>query len=190
MASISFWNPSFSDSYEKFSCRAYDDLYNFQQSNDNVYYSSGISTRSAITKLLDKWGVKIGEYEAPSITHGKIKYQNDSLSDIVLDILQEAKRKSGKRCFIRSNKGKIDILTYGANKTIYHFESDENVISVEHSMSTSELVTRVKVIAQSSDKKQGKVEAVLNGQIKKYGIRQKIVIKSKDEKLEDVKKEA
>ena len=184
------WNPSFSESYEKFSCKAYDNLYNFQSSQDNVYYSSGISTQSAITKLFSKWGIKMGEYKGPNITHGKLKYQNDSLSDIVIDILKEAKKKGGKKCFPRANKGKVDIIPYGANSLVYQFESAENVVSIEHSMSTSNLVTRVKIVGQSTKKKQGKVEAVLNGQTKKYGIRQKLVIRSKSDKLADAKKEA
>lgn len=187
---IEEWKSSFSGSDEKCVSKAYDELYKFQQSNDNVYYSSGISTKSAISKLFEKWGIKLGEYKAPNITHGKLKYQNEGLGDIVIDILKEAKKKTGKNSFPRANKGKVDIISYGSNQTIYYFESGKNVVTVEHSISTADLVTRVKVIGQSSEKKQGKVEAVLNGQTKKYGIRQKIVIRSKNEKLEEAKNEA
>lgn len=187
---VNEWSPSFTGSTHKFSCKCYDNLYPFQQSQDNVYYSSGMGTKSILTKLFSKWGIHLGTYQGPNVTHAKLKYQNDSLGDIVLDVLKQAKKKGAKECFIRANKGKVDILPYGGNKTVYCFESPNNVISVSHSRSTSDLVTRVKVIGQSDDKKRGKVEAVLNGQTKKYGIRQKIVTKSKNDKLADAKKEA
>lgn len=183
------WNPVFSGGTEKFSCKCYDELYNFQQSQDNVFYSSGISTKSAITKLFQKWGIKMGSYKGPQVTHSKMKFQSDTLGDIVLDILSQAKKKGGAHCFPRANKGKVDIIPFGLNSTVYEFTT-AGVMSVSHSKSTSDLVTRVKVIGQSDEKKRDKVEAVLNGQTQKYGVRQKIVTKSKNDKLGDAKKEA
>lgn len=187
-AKVVEWNSSFSNSYDKLTVRAYDNLYDLQQSYDSLYYSKGLSTHSILQKLLTKWGLKMGEYKGKNITHGKIKHQNSLLTDVLRDILKEVKRKSGKKCLIRSQKEKIDFIPYGHNKKIYHFEN-KNVIQVEHSISTSDLVTRVKIVS-SDEKKQKKIEVVLNGQTKKYGIRQKIVIKNKKEKLIDVKKEA
>ena len=48
------WNPSAKASEEQLRVKAYDDLYSLQESQDHVYYSAGVRTRSAITQLLKK----------------------------------------------------------------------------------------------------------------------------------------
>lgn len=185
---VTEWNSSFTSSSDRLTLKAYDNLYDLQQSYDSVYYSKGFSTHSIIQKLLIKWGLKMGEYKGKNIIHGKIKHQNSLLTDILSSLLKDVKKKTGKKCLIRSQKGKIDFIPYGNNKKIYHFES-KNVIQVEHSISTSDLVTRVKIVS-ADEKKQKKIEVVLNGQTKKYGIRQKIIIKNEKDQLLDIKKEA
>lgn len=101
----------------------------------------------------------------------------------------KAKKKGGGYSVIRSVKGKAQILGIGSNSNIYHFGETENMISVSHKISTSGMVTRVKFLEEQDDDKRRPVEATVDGQTK-YGIRQKIITRAKDDSLDEAKKTA
>ena len=183
------WNPSAKSSSQPLKLKAYDNLYDLQESEDCVYYSSGARTKQVIQDYFKKWGIPIGKYTGPDVVHGVIKEDKKKLGTMVKDILDEAKKKGGGYSAIRSVKGKAQILAIGSNKNIYHFAETENLISVSHKISTSGMVTRVKILGEADDDKRRPVEATVDGQTK-YGIRQKILTRGKDDSLDEAKKEA
>lgn len=182
------WKPTISGSKDKFDANCYDELYNLQESQDLIYFSAGISTESAITKIFDDWNIPMEKYEGPNVTHGKLAYKTEMLSDVLLDILDDAKKKGGGEAMIRASKGRVSVLEWGSNKTVYHFEAD-NTKQVSHKMSTAGMITRVKVIGQEDDAGRSSVEAVVNG-LTKYGIRQKIYVRGKDDSVSDAQSAA
>ena len=167
---------------------AYDCLYDLQKSSDNVYYVSGKKTKNLLTDILASWSLKISKYTGPDVCHSAIVYKNKTLADIVLDILDLAKKKGGCQAVVRSVKGKIEIVRVGSNENVYCFNKD-NSISNSHKVSTAELVTRVKIFSTIKNSEKTKLEETVNGNIK-YGIRQKVISKSKSDKIGDAKKEA
>lgn len=182
------WKPSVSSSKKTFDCTCYDELYNLQESQDNIYYSKGISTKSAITKILKNWSIPLGAYHGPDVKHAKLVYKTEKLSDVLLDILDDAKKKGGDACVIRANKGKIFIIPKGDNKNIYHFGS-LNTKLVSHKLSTSGMVTRVKVIGKEDKNEKSSVIVTVDGK-KEYGIRQEIHVRSEDDDHSKAKKAA
>lgn len=182
------WNPKKSSSTEELAITAYDELYNMQKSQDNIYYADGTGTESAIRQLFDAWGIPIGIYNGPNVTHDKLLYKSKNISDIVLEILKDAKNRGAPNCVIRSNQGKVDILPRCSNDTIYCFSS-KNTEMTSYKHSIADLVTRVKVYGKEDDDGHAPVEAVLDGDIR-FGIRQKIQSKGEKDSLEDAKKEA
>lgn len=191
---VTSWNPTKQNSADTLKCTCYDDLYNLQKSQDNVYISKGTSVKSAIINILKKWSVPYS-YHGPTVALGKKKFNNEYLSDMILELLDDAAKKGGEKYIIRAAGGKACILERGSNSTVYVFRAD-NTKSVSVSRSTDDLVTRVKVVGQASDKnKKGKktentkVEATLNG-LTKYGVRQRIYTRGSDESLKDAKKAA
>lgn len=185
---ITTWNPKRSSGSDKLSFRCYDSLYNLQESQDNIYYPKGVSTKTAIKGILNKWKIPLGSYQGPNKTHGKLVYKSEKLSDAILDILEEAFKKGGAKCIMQDRGGKVYIVPYGSNKDVYHFEA-KKVQSTSYKRSTEGMVTRVKIIGQSDDKKKARVEATLSGKTK-YGVRQKIVTRGKEESLKDAKSSA
>lgn len=185
---VTDWKPLLSGSKDKVDITCYDELYNLEESQDLIYYSSGIGTKSAITQIFDNWQIPTEKYDGPDVTHGKLAYKTESLADVLLDILDDAKKKGGGDAFIRAAKGKVSVLQWGSNKTVYHFEAD-NTKQVSHKMSTAGMITRVKVIGQEDDDGRSSVEAVVNGQTK-FGIRQKIYVRGKDDSVSDAQSEA
>lgn len=65
------WNPSARTSGEKFKVKAYDVLYDLQESQDHVYFSAGVKTKSAIVQVLKRWGIKVTSYSGPNVKHGE-----------------------------------------------------------------------------------------------------------------------
>lgn len=185
---VTDWKPLLSGSKDKVDITCYDELYNLEESQDLIYYSSGIGTKSAITQIFDNWQIPTEKYDGPDVTHGKLAYKTESLADVLLDILDDAKKKGGGDAFIRAAKGKVSVLQWGSNKTVYHFEVD-NTKQVSHKMSAAGMITRVKVIGQEDDDGRSSVEAVVNGQTK-FGIRQKIYVRGKDDSVSDAQSAA
>lgn len=182
---ITTWKPSYSSDSDRFDVKCYDNLYNLQESQDNIYYSSGIGTKSAITNIFDNWEIPLGSYSGPNETHAKLAYKSESLADVILDILDDAYKKGGTKCVVQDRGGKVYVVPYANNKVVYHFEA-ENTKTISHKRSTEGMITRVKIIGQEDDDGRSSVEATMNGKTK-YGVRQKIVTRGKDDSLEDAK---
>ena len=182
------WNPQDRSSASDLSCICYDELYKLQRSQDNLYLPDGTGTKSAIQKLLDEWEVPIGEYKGPNATHGKLTFKNKYISDIILELLDDAVKKGGEKCIIRAVKGKAGIVPLGGNTAVYVFKLD-NTLVVSNSLSTEDLVTKVKVVGQENKSGQSSVEATLTG-LTEYGTRQRIYRRGSDETLADAKSAA
>ena len=172
-----------------FDIMAYDELFNLQQSQDNRYYAAGTGTKSAIMGIFNDWGVPVEKYEGPDVAHAKTPFKNEYLSNILLQLLDDAAKKGAPKCIIRATKGKVSVLPMGSNKTIYHFDEDTNATLVRDKISTADLVTRVKVVGKEDSEGRQPVEAVLDGQTQ-YGIRQRIYNRSEDDTLATAKSAA
>ncbi|MDO4557248.1 MAG: hypothetical protein Q4B70_19215 [Lachnospiraceae bacterium] len=179
------WKPTVSSDTDKLDGKCYDLLYNLQESQDNIYYSAGTGTKTAIVQIFDNWEIPLGEYKGPNESHGKLAYKSESLSDVILDILDDAYKMGGTKCVVQDRKGKVYVLPFANNKTVYHFAA-ENTKQISHKRSTAGMITRVKIIGQEDDDGRSSVEAVVNGNTK-FGVRQKIITRGKDDSIEDAK---
>lgn len=182
---IDEWRPDLSPGGDTVALVAYDELYDLQKSQDNRYISAGTGTRSAVTAVFSDWGVPVGRYEGPDLPQPKTVLKNKTLADIVLELLETARRKGGKRCVVRATEGKVEILPEGSNQEVWHFAEDL-VTGAGYAVSGGELVTRVKIVGTSDKSGRQPVEAVLNGAVE-YGIRQRIYNRTKNTSLADAK---
>ncbi len=182
---IETWNPVEANGGDTLKCTCYDELYKLQKSQDSRYYPSGTGTKSAIQGLFSDWGIRQGAYRGPNVSHGKLVYNNQYLSDILLDLLDQAAKKGSGRYLIRAERGSVSVLPRGSNGVVYVFRAD-NTESISQSVSTADLITRVKVIGKSNGKGQQSVEVTLNGKTE-FGIRQRVYTRGTDESLEDAK---
>lgn len=185
---VETWNPEEKNSGNNLKCICYDELYKLQKSQDNRYYPSGTGTGSAIQSIFSDWGIALGEYRGPNVSHGKIVYNNRYLSDIILDLMDDAVKKGAEKCIIRASRGRASVIPKGSNQTVYVFDVD-NTKSFSQSISTANLITRVKVVGQADEEGKRNVDALLNGETK-YGIRQRIYVRGSDETLGDAKSAA
>lgn len=168
-------------------CTCYDLLYKLQKSQDNRFYPSGTKTKTIVTEVLKAWGVP-HEYNGPNYSHGKQVFNGDYLSDIILDTLDDARKKGSDKFIVRATKGKAYIQRRGINNPIYVF-TGLNSQSHNSVVDTSDMITRVKVLGQANDDGHKPVEATVTGNTK-YGVRQKIYTRGSDETLAAAKSAA
>lgn len=184
---------TFTNNERELKLTCYDRLIYLQNSRDNFLLKKGDRTKDAISRLCKTWGVSL-TYDYSSITNKKTIYRNEALSDIIVSILKKAKKQAGTDPVILCNKGTMEIVKEGSNKTIYSIQKSENAIGTEYNETMDGMVTKVKIVkAQSKKNKEtGQFTTVANikGATKKYGTLQEILEKGDKEKMTAVKREA
>ncbi len=174
---------------ETYQILAYDCLYALQKSEEDYYKSKGKGTKALLNDVLSEWGLSIGEYKGPNVIHDKVKFQGKTISDILIAILDEARKKKGGKSLLRSTPdGKISVVKWGKNSTIWALTGDNSLSSL-HKLSATNLVTKVKIMANSDEKGAPKVEAVVKGDTS-FGTFQKQVTHNKNDTIGKAKKEA
>lgn len=118
---VETWNPVEKSGGHTLKCTCYDELYKLQKSQDNRYFPSGTGTKSAIEGILDDWEIPQGSYQGPNASHGKTVENNKYLSDIIINLLDDAAKKGEEQCFVQARKGKTSVIPRGSNKTVERF---------------------------------------------------------------------
>jgi len=175
----------------------YDKLIYLMKSKDNLFVKKGKKTKDVITSIAKNWGFKIS-FKYKSITHGKLVYHSQYIADIIIDILEKVKKSTGTDYVIRMDKDVIVIDSVGTNTTIYKIAKKENAIKTNYRQSMEDMVTKVKIVKAETVKKSGSSSETgkyltvtsVKKNTDKYGTLQDIVVKEKDEKLSEAKKEA
>ena len=181
----------------EFKINCYDRLIYLHNCNDNLFVKKGKKTKDVITSLAKRWGFKIS-YKYVSISHAKLTYHDESVADIMISILDKVQKKTGKDYVIRMDKNVIVIETVGSNNTIYKIESSDNAIGTSYKQSMDGMKTKVLIVKAETTKKKDSEEETgkyltvtsVKKNTDKYGTLQEIVVKEKDEKLSEAKKEA
>lgn len=189
------WN----DRYEKenddrpITITAFDNLIYLQESEESRFFKKGKKTVDIFKDLCSKHGIKL-DYTYTSITHEQLAIRG-KLSDVFLDdLIEEARKKTGKRGVVRYDKGTMYVFEEGKknrNGVIYKLTrgAGGNIIKSTHEYSMDDVVTKVTIVSTQS-KGADKVQATVKGATDKYGTINKIVTKSSNEKLDKLKTEA
>lgn len=182
--SITGWDPSWSNKKTSVSITAYDEMLALRKNQENRYYSDGVGTKAAIMAVFDDWGVPVGEYQGPDVTHTKMPFKKAWLSDIILKILDDADKKGAGKYIVRASKGQVNVIPKGSNTDVYHFGAEQNTVSIGDRFDSSNLITRVKVVGKQDTEGHQAVEAVIDGKTE-FGIRQVIYERAQDKSLAD-----
>lgn len=167
------------------------------KSKDNLFYKKGKKTKDIITALGKKWGITIS-YKYKSITHGKLVYHSQSIADIIIDILNKVKKSTNVDYAIRMEQNTLIIDSVGSNSPVYEIREKNNAINTNYRQTMEGMITKVQIVKaetvkkKSGDSETGKYLTVtsVSKNTSQYGTLQDIVVKEKDEKLADAKKEA
>lgn len=166
----------------------YDYLIFCMKSEDWFYFKKGLSTEEIMRKICAAWNLNL-KYLYGFIKHGRIKPVKNNIGDMMVYVLNKAKKKLDRR-YILTIEGTTVIVKYtGTNKTIYTIEQKKNAISSDRKTSMEETVTKIKIYGEEKKKSVPKL-ATLTRNTSKYGTIQIVMDKEKKEKLSKLKKEA
>jgi hypothetical protein len=176
------------DNYGELSLTAYDSLWYYQRSQDQLYISAGTTCKAAITRLLDRWNVPY-EYKGPSTKMAKGRlFRSDTIAEIILTLLDEARQKGDGEYVVKDVQGTLVIEPVAKNSVVWNFTP--NIINrVTDEQSIEDLVTRVKILSDTGDDQENPVDAVVNGKTE-FGILQEIMYHDVDMSLAEAKRAA
>lgn len=170
--------------------KCYDNLIYLQESDDSLYFSKGKNTKSVISSICDKWGIKLN-YSYSTITHAKLVLKGTLSNIIMSDILDLVKNRTGKKYVITSQKDVMNVAPEATNKTIYNITKKNNAVETRWEKSMDGMITKVQILG-SADKDTEKVPVVatVKGDTAKYGTLQKLQTQGSEDSLSEAKKEA
>lgn len=189
------WDKDYSSDVTKdLTLTAYDRLIYLQNTKDNFFFSKGKSTESIIKSICKRWGVKV-KFQYQSIKHKRMILREETVADSIIQVLDEVKKKTGKKYVISCEKGVMVIRKRGYNSTVYSVNYKENALSQNTRITMDGMVTKVAIYreqeSESDQEKPPKKVMVVKGNTKKYGTLQEIIIRdSEDKKSIEAKKEA
>ena len=182
------WQNTYSLNADQVECTAYDMLHQLDQSQDNKYIASGRTTQPVVEEIAADWQIPIARYQGPNVAHGKMNFKNKSPAKMLLELLDDARKKGAGEFLLRSFQGTLSVLPVMGNETVYVFGRD-NTVQLSYQENIAGMVTRVKVLGQSKKEGSAPVEAVVDGRTE-FGILQKIYTRNSDETIEAAKQAA
>ena len=185
---IEEWSPFAKNDSEVLRVKAYDILRDMQDSQDVIYSKRGRRTKKIIKKIFKKWKIPLAYYDGPNVKMGKLAYK-EKLGSAIIKILDEAKKKGGKDAVLRASMNQVGVAAMCSNATVFHLEEGRHITEINHRITTSGMVTRVKVTGKQKKNGTTPIKATVNGETE-YGIRQKLYSRGKDETQKAAKKAA
>lgn len=168
------WEWTHTDASQKtITIMAYDNLVRLQKSKDFKYYTAGQTTSAIVGDICTTWGIPLDYQWGATITHEKKVFNGDRISDMIVTLLDEVRKQTGKRYIASLKGGKLTISGFGANNTVFRFDS-LNTISTSDKLSIVDLVTQVKVLGKQDDDGRASVQALIKGNTD-FGVLQEIV---------------
>ena len=172
---------------KELSLTVYDPMIKLQQSEDCFYYPAGMTTLAIIGDICNEWNIPYEYVWDQHITHEK-QVCKARISDMIIGLLDEVSRNTGKQYVAHFCDGKLRITGRGSNKEIYVFDS-RNTESTSNTLTINDLVTRVKIIGKQNKDERTPVEAVVDGDTR-FGVLQKIISRDSSATLQAVMDEA
>lgn len=153
---------------EAFTVTAYDDLMYLIKSKESRFYAQGTTTDTILKGIFAEYGIPLGRYNGPVVSHDKLVFKSKTIAASIKEALDDAKKKGAPECFPRMTEGRVDVIPYGFNDTVYVFD-DKNTASGQYSESMLNLVTKVNVMGKADDDGKSAIEATVRGNTQ-YGI--------------------
>lgn len=189
------WPYKHDASQKELTIMAYDHLIRLQQSQDFRYYPPGMTTQFIINDICvgrdpkqPGWNISYQYKWEQSVTHEKKVFNGAYVSNMIISLLEEVRKKTGEKYVIYWRDNALQIVGYGTNKEVYKFENGQTV-SVYDKLTINNLVTRVKIIGKSDDNGDAPIEAIVDGDTW-YGVLQAIIQSSDDTSLADMQAQA
>jgi len=173
-------NVSYAKNSKSISCFDYA-FYLNQSKTVSQFYK--ISADKAISELCAKFNVPIGKIESMNTKINKI-YKENTIAEIIKDIIQQVERESGIKYRLEMRNGKLYIIKYYEITINPVFQQSEklngiNSLSALGDISKEENIQEMRnsILVASDDEKSSKIIATVKDQssIETYGLLQDVI---------------
>lgn len=190
VGTFTIWDRTYESNLKKvLSVTAYDSkLIYLQKSEDVRLYTKGKDTKAIISDICNAWGVPL-TYNYSTTTHALKQWRGTKLSEMILECLEDVRKKTGAKYVLYSDNGKLVISGRGQNQTVYEFSAQKNALSTVSNITLEGVVTKVIIHSHSEEGERSKLEATVTGDTS-YGTLQSVIIRSENTALSECKKEA
>lgn len=190
VGTFTIWSKEYVSELKKIlSVVAYDSkLIYLQKSEDVQFFEKGKNTKAIISSICSAWGVTL-QYNYDSINHELKQWRGDKLAVMIIELLDEVKKKTGKKYVMNSANNVLSISHRGTNTTVYEFAAKKNALSTTSTITMEGVVTKVKIYSNTDKGVRPKLEATVTGDTS-YGTLQRIIMRSSNTALSESKKEA
>ena len=190
VGTFTIWSKDYVSEVKKIlSVVAYDSkLIYLQKSEDVQFFEKGKTTKAIISAICSAWGVTV-QYNYDSINHELVQWRGDKLAVMIIELLDEVKKKTGKKYVMNSANNALSISHRGTNTTVYEFAAKKNALSTTSNITLEGVVTKVKIYSNTDEGVRPKLEATVTGDTS-YGTLQQIIMRSSNTALSESKKEA
>lgn len=154
----------------------------YLKSEDEYLWREGYTATKRIQRYLQDLKLKISELEDTKIKLPKAVYRAQSIFSMVKEDLKATVSKGGEMYRVFMTAGGVVLRKIGSNKEIFEFSTEESVFNISQKRTIENVVTRVKILGSAIDDMKSPVIKVIDGDIQKYGIIQKIF---QDENIEN-----
>lgn len=168
---------------------AYDHLIYLQKSKDSFYFTSGSGTNDIISSICRKWGISL-DYKYGSRTHPKLTLRSQSISDIILDVLNDTKKQIGRKYVVYSSLNVMVVDYTMQNEIVYTIKRKQNLSKIKTSETMEGMITKVVITGTKDNDEKEPVLATVNGNTSAYGTLQDMISKDKDTDLSESQNEA
>lgn len=190
VGTFTIWERSYDSGLNKIlNVTAYDSkLIYLQKSEDVRLYTKGKDTKAIVSDICSAWGVSL-TYDYSSTTHMLKQWRGSKISEMILECLEDVRKKTGEKYVLYSDNGNLVISGRGKNTTVYEFAAKKNAMATSSSITLEGVVTKVAVYSHADEGERNKLEATVTGNTS-YGTLQRIIVRSDNTPLSDCKKEA
>ncbi len=155
--------------------RGYDFAFYLNKSQTIIQFKKA-SASEAIQKLCKRFSITIGTMPQMATAITKL-YKNETVSDILSDILSKVKSETGKKYKLQMTGGKLNIIESGTVKVTPTYTDElgrececSHACSISGTRSIENLKNSITVAGSSEESAQIKATAKDDASIKKYGL--------------------
>lgn len=167
----------------------YDPLIYLAKSRDDRYYGPGWNAADIIRDIANAWQIPLAPLSGPNVVLPRQVWRSRTLADMLLDVLDQVRKRGGGRWLIRAAGGRMEVVRAGSNAVVYHFSVHENVVAATDLRTMERLVTRVKVVGAEDAEGRRPVEAIVDGRTE-FGILQDVIYREQYDSLEAARQAA
>lgn len=148
--------------------------------DENTYLTRNKDTRvlrnltasAIIRQLCAEFGIPTGEIADTGYVIPKLILRDKTIWDMMITALTVTQKQTGRRYFIISHEGKLNLLARKEQAVRWVIENGVNLIGASYSQSIEDMRTQIKVIGGDPEKKPLVAVAKNDALIKRYGTMQ------------------